>query len=247
MDEYANVPEPMFSMSSAVWVEWTVGGESLGGYLKIRTSEDKKQFFHLYKTDYQLRNVLLSQMPDMDNDEKKRALPRTNIIESIHTARDAGFARELEALGARSSKNTRYTSKALAGKVLQVPEYTRIDVEGTGDIPSISMNVLCTKPGTALYIELSSENLEFVSKMVKAQYDSGDIHRKHARQLVPEPELVDVDEEKVIYSYSGKRFLVTYEPTEGEKQKTKVFPTKQTALMEAMQKAKEFAGQHRRE
>ena len=167
---------------------------------------------------------------------KSAQCPARTSLKKITELRDEAFTKYIKEVAGSAFKG-RFNSQAIRGFVLAAPSTFDLNVEGHGAIEGITMTVLATKPCTPLYVEATPQNLQFLCSVVKSQYASGEIHRKHIRMTIPET--VDSGEVNVSFRYKDERFRVKYEDEAG-KPREKSIPTKQLGILEALQLAKSF-------
>ena len=133
-------------------------------------------FFHLRKTD-KIAKMLMGDFVD----DSRRPLSKTDIIETITTLRNTKFG-ELLSSPCKSGA-MRYTTKKMVTRVLALADVCSITAPAypNFNVDTLSMNVQCSKPGSALWVELTNENLSYLSKCVVGQIKEGGIKRKRNR------------------------------------------------------------------
>ena len=253
-DDYAMhdaAVDDLFSLAPAKRITWQVDDSPVSATLGIKVAKVKdveKEFFHLFKTSTPVQAVLCAKMPDLDAVARRRALPRTKIVEDIVALRDAAFAESVASLQEHGScENGRNRKNKGKGDALKVPAYTNIDVAGDDAAPGIKLAVLNTRPGTALFVELTSAVLDMLATTIKCQFECGDIHRKRPRDVRPETSTVDVGVKGAFYSHSYDRIVLKAPPAQSggfvtpSPKKFKTFPCKQIGLCEAIARAKQAA------
>jgi hypothetical protein len=197
---------------------------------------DAAHFFHLSKSDPKVANVLLAnEFAKGKVHEPRKLLGSTDIVERIVALRDAQF-RHLLGIPAHATGPINYRTKATKRTFLTMPEVMNIMVQGVGDIAPRSMKALCSKPSTAVHIELNVENMCFLADVVSAQLAAGGVREaKRAREIVGVSGVHGVP-----YDGSKTSFFVRYGSGDADRSRKKYFSVKKLGLQDAKESAIRF-------
>ena len=143
---------------------------------------DGRTFFKVTKADPQLARLLVQSKYK----PKDRPLARTDVIDRIVRLRNAALHEILvqppdveegkEDIGIDGPRKARKVAEVVLPESLvgRIP-----DVEG---VRGIDMRIeLCTGRSWGLWAELTTENIEFLTKVVNRQIASGEIQHQHSR------------------------------------------------------------------
>ena len=204
--------KPRFTLTPSMHVECDAG---VSGHFDVKEvkvcvdgADETLKFFHVRKTNFVLSKILCSSADADKIVNKKRPLTQTNIIEEITRARDVRFS-ALLASGRSGDKPNRYTEKHVRAKVLGLPETMDVDVPSVHGVASRTMVMLATKPSSEVWIEMNSDNLEYMCDVVAAQIEHDTIVRKHPRAERGDDD-GQVDIAGVTFSNAKKAYRLKY-------------------------------------
>jgi hypothetical protein len=200
-----------------------------------------RTFFKVSKADHQITRLLVQSKYQAS----ERPLARTDVVERIVRIRNSALHSLLmqppdddegkEDLGLDGPRQPRKAAEVdlPASLIVQVP-----DVEG---VPGIDMRIeLCTTRSSGLWVELTTDNINFLIEVVNRQIASGEIKNQHARDRVDEDDRMDMSEASAGVSYSYKRNCVRARTEVEGKQATKYFKIEQD-MSEAIDRAKAWS------
>ena len=176
---------------------------------------DPVPFFRLAKSDCKIGKLLTATIP-ADKLTKARPLSQTNIIEKCVAARDAKFVDMLE-IDKDGKRQKRYTGKQLRHKVLALPDIMKIEIPPLCEFDAFEMSAMTSKPTSELWIELSEENLKYLSDVVAKQLEEGSVERIHPRLAREPDERVDLGVHGASFDYSTDRVRVRWTESGGRK------------------------------
>ena len=122
---------------------------------------DNKVFFPIAK-DHATAKIMCG-----DGHKRKDALSKTTIIDDMKRLRDDALRSEL---GVKNGQ--RWSKKHIAKALLLEDSIYNIETHRTNDIDGVSIWVLMGKPGSVLWVELSSKNLSYIATVTAAQRDN---------------------------------------------------------------------------
>jgi hypothetical protein len=132
------------------------------------------------KADRKFERILLNGATH-DRRSESRPLAKTSVLETLVKLRDDMVWKMIKLLPPDIRHNRHYTKDA-AMRLLAAEdtceELTTPDIQG---VDGITIKVLKTKPGTALWIEASSSVFKFLADVVAAERSSKTVHRKQQR------------------------------------------------------------------
>ena len=166
-----------FVLSPVVFVKC---GDGSGHYIHVRECGDDegnniKKCFHVKKD--KITKLLTASVCEEFITNKKRPLTQTNIIEQIVKLRDDAFI-ELVQPRVRNGKRIRYGQKDAASKIAGLSDTMQVRLPEVHGVAARDATVLATRPGSELWIELTEDNIEYLSAVVAAQIENDEIIRK---------------------------------------------------------------------
>jgi hypothetical protein len=165
---------------------------------------DNKIFIKPRKKDSKVKRLLLSEGSEkVDGDLLASGLSRSNVVEQLKELKDQEW---LKRLGNPKEKERRYSNK-LRVEVLKLPECVEIDAPTILDVPGRKMVVKLNCPRKCVSVELTSENLEYLSKSILCQVGASSIKREANVVRMPIESRKAVIARGVYNSYSTKRPL----------------------------------------
>jgi len=147
---------------------------------------DGQLFIHLSKGSSVIQR-LLSCRCEIRGREIYKIMPRTDIIEKLEEARNEKL-KDIVVIGVDShAKRFRWSSKMYADKVLSLPDIIDVDVPSLAGVDGLMMRMQAkrsTGRGSGIWVQMTSPNLAFLSKVVAAQYADGGIHNARKRKAI---------------------------------------------------------------
>ena len=182
-----------FTIESAAWVS--------GCSFRL-VEQDGKSFFNLKKADRKIARLIFGT-------KRVEDIRRTDIIEKITKLRDERF-KELLALPPTAKVwQKRLTHKKVIGKATSLPDVITICAPSVSNIEATDMNVICSKGGVPLWIEMNEDNLTYISKAMHAQVESGDIVCKHPRDNHTDQSRVSCPAPGICFAHDRNSWRVT--------------------------------------
>jgi hypothetical protein len=186
-----------------------------GGHLRCKiiiddaVEIDGKTFFNLAKGNPTVAPLLGLRSYTSENDKRhQRPLAKTNIIEHLQTLRDAEYIKHCQVAGTAAEDLGIDPVVPVAKKLKprpDMPSICQVEAPSFGAIDTLVMNVVMSKPGLAVQLELTRDNIEYLSAVCKLQIDQGDIKREHPRSRVPEESRQELNVPGFSMVYVGKR------------------------------------------
>ena len=171
-----------FTLTSCVQVGLPSG---ISIYVNVREVEDDngdmKRFFHLKKD--KIAKLLTCVAKDELIFNKKRPLTHSDLVEQLTSARDRTFD-ELAHINTSDGQRTRYSQKDIRVKVASLPSMMTVNMPAMHGVNAYGIVMLASKRGSELWVELSNDNLTYLSDVVAAQIAEGTIHRKRAPRQI---------------------------------------------------------------
>jgi hypothetical protein len=130
-----------------------------------------------------VRHILAKGCEHADGDGAWDVVRKIDVLEQINKTKNEKW-KELAQVQSQppvgmdetKKKCPRYRGRAVVGNILQMPEYATIQCPDICGVTGIRMTVLMTRPsgtGSGVYIELTSDNLRYLSAASAAQFSSG--------------------------------------------------------------------------
>jgi hypothetical protein len=166
--------------------------------LPIKEIEGSR-FFQCAKSSNALKRLLLSGTVYGKPSTYATALPCTDILETLKTLKDNEFDKAVPIIHGR---RRRYSDREVNVVVLSLPETCTIQAPTINDVDGIHMKVELSKPSMGLWVELKSENIEYMRKSIISQLSEGLVVRRiHKRSQLDEPDRVDTTVKNVFWPY----------------------------------------------
>ena len=117
-------------------------------------------------------------------------MPHTDIVEQIVALKDKAVKDAVNSAENSKAKTFRWRNKDVVRNFFSISEVCNIDVPETAGVPGVQMSVLATKRGRSgtAWVELTSENIAFLSEVVAAQFAIGNISNKRVRSACRDDE-----------------------------------------------------------
>jgi hypothetical protein len=137
-----------------------------------------------------------------------KALPCTDILERLKALKDKEFEKSVPIAQGR---RRRYSNREVKVVVLSLPETCTIQAHIINDVDGIQMKVELCKPSKGFWVELKSENIEYIRKSVLSQLSEGDVTRRtHKRSQLDELDRVDTCVKNVFWSYERNMYRAVF-------------------------------------
>jgi hypothetical protein len=231
-------------MSVRIEMRHVISAAHLKNPVLLPTKEvESRTYFKVSKGDQQITRLLVQSKYQACD----RPLSRTDVVERLVSLRNSAYHSLLmqpsdddegkEDLGLDGPPQPRKAAEVdlPASLIVQVP-----DVEG---VLGIDMRIeLCKTRSSGLWVELTTDNINFLIAVVNRQIASGEIKRQHARDRVDEDDRMDMSEASAGVSYSYKRSCVRARGVVEGKQATKYFKFETPELVgEAIDRAEAWS------
>ena len=186
----------------------------VGGHLKIPLplkyfqTVEGSTFFKVCKGDPCTTRLLVEDV----NHHCTRPLSMTNIIEELVCKRNCiynslAFAKaeteETEDLGLDAPAKTK------AKDLSELPAVVTLQAPAVESIPGQEVKVLMAKTGRPLWVELNTDNLQYLVGVIGCQIKSGTIKNAHIRSVLDDDARISSDTKGVSYSYKRKSVRAT--------------------------------------
>jgi hypothetical protein len=167
------------------------------------------RFFQCSKSNHPLKRLLLSGTAyGVSSAQYIKALPCTDILERLKALKDKEFEKSVPIPHGR---RRRYSNRETKVVVLSLPETCTIQAPNINDVDGIHMKVVLCKPSKGLWVELKSENIEYIRESVLSQLGEGTVARRsHKRSQLDEPDRVDTNVKNVFWSYERGKYRAVH-------------------------------------
>ncbi len=178
----------MFAVTPAVKVKAGSGPDAFIDSRSIQCNGEQLHFVCANKAERKFERILLNGAP-YDRRVESRPLAKTTIIETIGKLKDDLVWKAIDVEPPTVRQNRHY-SKHAAMKMLAAEDTCEdIQLPDIQGVVGITMKVIKTKPGTALWIEATPTVFKYLADVVAAERAANATHRKHGRNACSDVEL----------------------------------------------------------
>ena len=138
---------------------------------------ERKRFVRISKVDPKMQRILLG--------EDAKRMSSTDVIEQVRTLKDTVWDSHMgkPAKGQRRYGGQTLQARALKARRLAMPETCHITAPTFGDLGGFEMLVELSRPGRALVMELTLENLNYIRSALLWQLANGASPMKRQRTI----------------------------------------------------------------
>ena len=177
----------------------------------VANTQPDEKYFHCVHKNAQIHRLLVEERFVTVFGSSARALRKSDILKTLKQLKDDEWNRKVKEECGHSRVAERYTRGTKRSKVLTFDATVPIVAPRVSAVESMTLMVVCSKPGCGLVMLLTPEVIEYLRNVVSAQLDAGGISTSsHVRANLAVVDRVDTEVEHLYWSYAKNKFRAVF-------------------------------------